>query len=306
MQSPHPQAPWRAFDDATREREYSPSSCIGGDYRPFIEAYRHRSAEARREAQRRGGRWQRLAVDHAPVPATFPAVELCLPPPAATAQPTGVLLFVHGGYWQELSAEASLFAAAACIERGWAFAAVDYTLAPAASVAAIVEECRRAFACLVQRAPALGLDARRIVVAGSSAGAHLAAMIALAPAPSDGGPGAAVRPCAAVLVSGVYWLQPLVGTSINAALGLDASAAQSVSPGAAALAGFPPALVAWGAIETEAFKQQSRLFAERLHAAGVRCETLEVAQRNHFDVILDLVVAESELGRRTGRLLDAG
>ena len=30
---------WRCLDAAAREREYSPSSAIGGDYQPFIQAY---------------------------------------------------------------------------------------------------------------------------------------------------------------------------------------------------------------------------------------------------------------------------
>lgn len=292
MQSPHPQAPWRAFDDATREREYSPSSCIGGDYRPFIADYAERSAAAR---ARFAGPASRLDLAYGEGPAQ--RLDLFVPAVSAVAAAAGappLLVFIHGGYWQELSKNESSFAAADALVQGLAFAALDYTLAPAATVAAMVEECRRALAWLQARAAALGFDGTRIVVAGSSAGAHLAAMCAL--------PGTAAAPLVrgAVLVSGIYEVEPLVGTSINDALGLDAAAARAVSPAlAASLQGFPPAIVAWGGVETGEFKRQGRDFAAALRRAGTRCDDFEVPGRNHFDVVLDLADPATALGEAT-------
>jgi arylformamidase len=286
--------------DAQRERAYSPSSCIGGDYRPFVDAYRTRSAAAREQARSLGANWQRVKCrGHA-----LPALELFLPP--ATARPSAgcpVLVFIHGGYWQELSAADSLFAAAQCVQRGIAFAAVDYTLAPAATVAGIVAECRDALDWLHAHAAGLSIDAGRIVVAGSSAGAHLAAMVALRPA--AGAPRPRFEPRAVVLVSGIYWLEPLVGTSINDALHLDAAEARAESPALHALAGFPRALVCWGEVETDAFKAQGRGFAAALRRAGAACEDFEVPRRNHFDVIVDLADPATLLGGRVQALFDA-
>ena len=65
----------------------------------------------------------------------------------------------------------------------------------------------------------------------------------------------------AVLVSGIYDLEPLIGTSIDAALGLDPATAARNSPLRQALKGFPPSLVCWGENETDQFKRQSRAFA---------------------------------------------
>ncbi|MFN0185196.1 MAG: alpha/beta hydrolase [Aquabacterium sp.] len=275
-----PLPPWRHWTIAERERAYSPSSVIGGDYGPFIQAYADRSAQARIDAARLGGRWQRLAYG----PSPCQGIELCRPPPGPAA--AALLVFIHGGYWQELDAERSLFAAAACIGRGMAFAAIDYTLAPQARVGDIVAECRQALGLLFAQAASLGIDARRVVVAGSSAGGHLAAMCALREATAAYPPGC--RPAAAVLVSGVFWLEPLVGTGINDALGMDAAEARAASPGPRPLAGAAPALVCWGEHETAAFKDQSRAYAAALQDAGVAVRTLEVAGRNHFDIILDL------------------
>jgi arylformamidase len=294
--------PWQQMQPEERERQYSPSSCIGGNYLPFVQAYQSRSQEAYAHSQALGATW--LTQHYGDQPAQ--RLLLCLPPTSSVARspPRGLLVFIHGGYWQELSAQDSLFPASACVQRGLAFAALDYTLAPTASVADIVAECRKALVWLFRNAAAWGLDASRIVVAGSSAGAHLAAMVAMPDALPDGEGGSyAVR--AAVLVSGIYELEPLIGSSINAALALNPLSAQQVSPSLLPLSGFPRSVVCWGAVETQEFKRQSRDFANALVAAGTPCETFEVPLRNHFDVILDLSDATTRLGATTFSLFEA-
>ena len=125
-----------------------------------------------------------------------------------------LLVFLHGGYWQELSKKESFFPAAQALPRGSAFAAIDYTLAPVATIDEIVEECCAALTLLVKDAEKLNIDPARIVLSGSSAGAHLAAMCCLKLPP-------ALAPCGVVLMSGIYELAPLVGTYINDVVGMD-------------------------------------------------------------------------------------
>ena len=275
---------WRELSAAERERAYSPSSAIGGDYQPFLRAYAERSAMARaRRPQQLNqvfGSNGKLVLD------LFVPSNLATPPP--------LLLFIHGGYWQELSKEDSSFAANDCVERGIAFAAVDYTLAPQASVAQMVAECDEALAWLQGEAPRLGFDGQRVVLAGSSAGAHLAAMVTLQ---------TRHHVAAAVLVSGIYELEPLLGTSINDALGLSQDSAHALSPALKSAQGFPPSIVCWGEVETDEFKRQSRDFAALLQAAGTSVQSFEVPARNHFDVILDLADTATPLGRRVARLM---
>ena len=255
-------------DRAIREREYSPSSVIGGDYGPLLARYRRESENARRT----------LAVQHdlryGPAPR---ALIDYFPAPAAARRP-GLLVYFHGGYWQELSKDDSAFLAPAWHAAGFAHAVVGYTLAPEARLPAIVDECRAAVAWLHAQADALGFDPGRIVAAGSSAGAYLAAAcVDAAPAPLRG----------IVPVSGIFDVAPLIGTSIDKVLGLDEATAAALdllrTPRR-----FCPAVVAWGEIETAAFKAQSQAFAARLAADGASCTTLEIAGRNHFDVVLEL------------------
>jgi arylformamidase len=257
------------LDPAAREREYSPSSVIGGDYAPFLARYRRDSEAARRtlpvQRDLRYGAAPRALIDYFPAPVGAPR--------------PGLLVYLHGGYWQELSKDESAFLAPAWHAAGLAHAVVGYTLAPDAPLPAIVDECRSAIAWLHAHADALGFDTARVVVAGSSAGAYLSAACADAsPCPLRG----------IVAVSGIFDLAPLIGTSINDALGLDPSTAAALDLRHPRRRFVCPSVVAWGAIETSAFKRQSGAFAARLTAAGVPCTTLEIPGRHHFDVILEL------------------
>lgn len=280
---------WRSMTDAEREREYSPSSRLpDGDYRPFLDRYRLDSDAAwNRTADRTDASVHLVRYGDA----ERQVVDVAVP---AAGRPGPLLAFIHGGYWQELSRIESRFAATACVERGWGFAAIDHTLAPRADLDQIVEECRRAVGALSNQSSDLGFDASRLVLAGSSAGAHLAAMVAA----TGGTPVAGL-----VLVSGIYELEPLIGTSVNDLLGLDAAAARRNSPLLSDVADAPPTLVAHGSDETSEFRAQSTAFARHLTDAGTEVTTLEVAGRHHFDVIMDLAEPGTALGDAVEHLM---
>ncbi len=264
------------MSDAVRADAYSPSTALpDGDLQPYIQAYIDRSAAAYAACG------PVHTVRYGPLASN--TLDLVVPDAGA---PAPLLVFIHGGYWQELSKTESFLPAPDCLARGIGFAAVDYTLAPHARIDAIVAECVTAVSALHDEAHLLGIDTNCIVLAGSSAGAQLAAMASLMlPARR--------RPRGVVLLSGIYDLEPLVGTYINDPLGMDVATARRHSPAHADLTDFPPALIAWGAIETDEFKRQSRHFAGLLAVA----ETVEVPRRNHFDILFDLA-DDSRLGQK--------
>lgn len=281
---------WRELSHKDREREYSPSSCVGGNIEPFLRAYVQRSAEDRAQALAAGSAIREVRYGDRQAN----TLDLVVP----TGQGSHpVVVYIHGGYWQQLSKHESFFSAVDCLSNDLAFATVDYTLAPEATLDDIVEECRMALTALRDAGADNGLDTDRFVVCGSSAGGHLSAMMGLGLA--DGW-----RPAAVVPVSGIFELEPLIGTSINEAVGLDLEAARRNSPMLAELAGFPPTVIAWGDNETDEFKRQSRHFASLLAAQGTAVETLEVEARNHFDVVLDLCNPEAALGNAVADLVD--
>lgn len=275
-----------------REREYSPSSCVGGNIDPFIAAYVERSAQAHASLRAAG----RTVTEVAYGPEPSQTIDLVTPPP--TQRSTPLLVYIHGGYWQQLSKVESFFAAEHCIAHGIAFAAVDYTLAPHATLDEIVAECRSAVAKLRDITNEHRVDPDRIVVAGSSAGGHLSAMVGL-------GIGDGWRPAGVGLISGVFELEPLIGTSINDAVGLDVAAALRNSPQRMDLADFPRTLIAIGSNETNEFKRQSLAMEAALQQLGTPVEHIEIDERNHFDVVLDLCNADSELGRLMLQLIAA-
>ena len=90
-----------------------------------------------------------------------------------------VILYIHGGGWSQgdkahdAKTKAEHFAA-----RGYAFASMNYRLVPQATVEQQVADVANAVAWLRQHYDVLGIDRRRIVLMGHSAGAHLAALIA--------------------------------------------------------------------------------------------------------------------------------
>ncbi|MFT7475461.1 MAG: arylformamidase [Verrucomicrobiales bacterium] len=282
--------PWQHLSDAEREREYSPSSCVGGDLAPFLDAYATQSRVARELCASAGSPVLEIRYG----PADSQTIDLVVPP--GEDGPWPLVVFIHGGYWQELSKQESFFPAADCLAHNVAYAAIDYTLAPSASIDDIVSESHLAIGALRTLDQSHRIDVGRIVVCGSSAGAHLAAMVGLGS--PDG-----FRPAGVGLVSGIFEMEPLLGTSINNAVRLDDASAHRNSPMRAPLDSFPPTLIAYGDNETSEFKRQSDDFALGLSSAGVSVEKYEVLGRNHFDVILELCDEDSTLGEALYRLI---
>ena len=206
--------------------------------------------------------------------------------PARTVVPgRPLLVYIHGGYWQRLSAAHSLFNAADAERLGFSLHAVEYLLAPAASVEQIVDEC----ICDIERVLSWA-RAPRVVVAGCSAGGHLTAMCAMSPR-------LAGRVDSAVMLSGVFDVRPVVRTPTNDPLGLDTARAAALSPQLLPLQSFAPdAMVAVGRHESGEFVRQSQEFAGRLGAHGVRTDFRVVDDRDHFDLPYDLLRAGTSVG----------
>lgn len=190
-------------------------------------------------------------------------------------------MFIHGGYWRALCKEDSVFMAENFTSLGIAVAALDYSLAPAAHLSVMVAQCRRAVAWLGHNSRSLGVDAGRMVVAGSSAGAHLAAMVL------NDTSLAAAKPLGGLLVSGLFDLEPLRHTLPNSWLKLSAEQAQALSPQHQLPAPGCALQVVVAEHDTDEFKRQSRDYAQACLAAGRPTVFYELARRNHFDVILD-------------------
>lgn len=200
-----------------------------------------------------------------------------------------VVLFIHGGYWQALDRSFFSHMAKGPNANGIPVAVMSYGLCPDVSMAAIVDQVRTCARALWRK------TGRKVVAAGHSAGGHLNAMLLATDwqvldtaAPAD-------LVSAGLSISGLFELEPLVGTSINGKLGMDVAEAQRLSP-----AGLKPntgtrhtAFV--GGAESAEYLRQSHAITDIWGKAGCRTTYAEIAGANHFTVVSGLAEARSEL-----------
>ncbi|NQY63149.1 MAG: alpha/beta hydrolase [Alteromonadaceae bacterium] len=292
---------YKKFDDATLEREYSPSSCVS-DINIYIEQYIQYSQEVTNKALEENSVLMNLSYgdcDDQVLDLYFPigketnGTTSQKTTSQKTTSPKKLQIYIHGGYWQELSKDESSFAARNFQQHDCYFAVINYSLAPNASLTEIVEQNRLAIAWLASVAQSYGFDANEIYLSGSSAGAHLTMMMLQTPwhhylsvnAPVDKNIPFIKGICA---VSGIYDIAPLVNTSINKALQLSEEEVQNNSPIYHDITNKCPVILAYGDNETDEFKRQSSEMATKLKQQNVNLQKKEIADRNHFDVILDL------------------
>jgi acetyl esterase/lipase len=88
-----------------------------------------------------------------------------------------LIVWVHGGAWRSGSRESMPLGA--LVEMGYAVASVDYRLTPVAPFPAQVHDIKAAIRFLRAKQAELGIDARRVAIAGDSAGGHLAALVGM-------------------------------------------------------------------------------------------------------------------------------
>lgn len=263
---------YRGFSPSELEREYSPSSMVGGDLTPYLASYAALSAQARDKMEVR----ENLAYGDGPAQVLdfFPAAETNAP----------LHIFIHGGYWQALSQRESALMAPVLHENGQAFATLNYTLAPDARVGQMVEECRAALLWLAAQAEDLGFDPSHITLSGHSAGAQLAVMVMATSSNELAQAGLRVRNV--ILISGVYDLEPISLTSANEPLQLTKVEIHDLSPCLNLPAPGPRYRVTVAERDTPEFIRQSRDYAELLRRAG-HSVTFDLQQgRHHFDIIM--------------------
>jgi arylformamidase len=201
-----------------------------------------------------------------------------------------VAMFLHGGYWQAMDRSFFSHLAGGLLAHGVAVAVPSYDLCPDVSLARIVEEAREAAAFLYRR------TGRRLLAMGHSAGGHLAACLLATDWAGRGLPANMVP--AALSLSGLFDLMPLLRVKEGTALRLDAAEAARLSPASwPRPAGRIHAVV--GADEGAEYLRQSRAIAT---AWGGTWEA--VAAANHFSILAPLADPASGLVRTALRLLD--
>jgi arylformamidase len=205
------------------------------------------------------------------------------------------MIFIHGGFWRSGDKRDFAFLAEPFHDNGVATVLLNYSLAPATSLAAIIKEVRTSVINIMAQAPELGLDPDRVIIGGHSAGGHLAAMVESTDWTEFGIAHSPVY--ASFGISGLYDPRPLLRTSFQPILSLPENSNHLVAKSSkAAMHGLD--LVACGSDETEELKSQSRRYANDVHMCLNYDPLHWEPQKDHYSILLALANAQSVLFRR--------
>lgn len=216
-----------------------------------------------------------------------------------------VLVFIHGGYWRALDKKDNSFIGPAFTRDGACVVIPNYALCPAVTVPDIVLQVARAVAWTWNNIGRFGGDRRRIVVAGHSAGGHLAAMMAacLWPQVDPDLPKDAVR--SALAISGLHDLEPIMRTPfLQRDLQLTREQVAKASPARQPAPRGGTLYSVAGGDESAEYHRQNRLIQEAW--GGCRVPVCELMPGlNHFSILDALVDPSHRLHQLAVDLLRA-
>ncbi len=207
--------------------------------------------------------------------------------PSGSQRPYPLVVLVHGGGWQYFSKVAVSGFGKLLASHGLTAAAIDYRLANEAPWPAQLRDLRQSLAWLQGHAAQLGVDVEHWVALGDSAGAQLAAMLALTP-------GDYPRPQAVVGYYGPYDLCSLLERDeaqaaenpINQLLGIPPADADTACRLASPLyhvdSTAPPFLLIHGTDDSLVQVAQTEDMASSLAAKGVPVSTIYVENADHL------------------------
>ena len=207
--------------------------------------------------------------------------------PAAGGAGRPVLVFFYGGSWASGAKGDYAFAGRSLAADGFVTVVPDYRLVPQVRFPGFVEDGAAAAAYARAHAHEWGGDPDRVVLAGHSAGAYIAAMLALEPAflQRAGAPAGTVKAWAGL--SGPYDFYPFDVKASQDAFGgyPDPAATQPIT---FAGPGDPPTFLAHGTKDTTVRPRNTERLAAKLKAGGVPVEEHLYEGLDHKDVVLAL------------------
>lgn len=222
------------------------------------------------------------------------AIDLFFPAERRPGMP--VHMFIHGGYWRMFSKRDYSCIADTITAAGAIAVIIDYALMPAVRMELIVDQVRRARDWVVANIAEHGGNPARLTVSGHSAGAHLASFLFT----RDQSP-SHLR--AALLLGGLYELEPLRSSFLQAEIGLTDAEIAAFTPMTQDHEPATQVTMLVGADETLPFHDLADRFAGHLRAQGLTVTRADLAGRNHMDSVRDLAIAESDAGRHLTDLI---
>lgn len=258
------------YDQAGLDAQYNNRALVP-DYARYFTRWREESLAVRARLEARLG--LAYGADERERLDVFPAPGKDVP----------TLLFLHGGYWQALDRSDFSYPAASWVAAGVAFAAASYPLAPKATMDEIVDAAQRAALWVRGHARDWGGDPERVFCAGHSAGGHLVAMLMTA---GDAGPGRGGSPVrGGIALSGLYDLEPIRLSYLNAGLGLDRDMARRNAPLERGQGAAGSLLLAVGAEESPEFLRQNQAMARLWRDRSLPLTEVAMPGLHHFSAV---------------------
>jgi len=211
-------------------------------------------------------------------------LDICRPIDAAAAP---VVVFFYGGGWRGGNKRLYRYVAKALARRGYVAVVPDYRVYPEARYPDFIEDAALAVRWVKDNAARFGGDPDKIFLQGHSAGAHIAAMLAI-----DGrwlhkvglAPGRDI--VGLIGIAGPYDFMPLRDEILKVIFGgaerPETQPIFHVSPGA------PPALLMTGSHDRIVEPGNSARLAARLRAAGNAATVLTYRRVGHYLIIAAL------------------
>ncbi|WP_404710011.1 alpha/beta hydrolase [Sphingomonas sp. MMS24-J13] len=195
-----------------------------------------------------------------------------------------VIVFIYGGSWSSGTKDGYAFVGRALAAQGFLVAIPDYRLVPQIRYPAFLEDNAAAVRWVRIHAAAHGGDPDRLILAGHSAGAYDAAMLALDPR-WLGPDRKAVR--GLIGLAGPYDFLPFDGAVVEAAFAgvRDPASTQPVN---FVSADAPPAFLATGDKDTTVRPRNSDALAARLEHQGVAVTRMRYPDVGHVGLVTAL------------------
>lgn len=203
---------------------------------------------------------------------------------------SSALIYIHGGYWQELGLEYSSFPAINITKSGGVLYSIGYSLAPNGTMEQMIDEIKAGVLYVLKDAESRNFSG--VHMCGHSAGAHLSSMMLSIDWEAEGANPTLLK--GFILVSGIYDLRPLVNTYVNDPLKMTEESAAKISPllfcdEIVKYSKDRTVLIAFAKYDSEEFIRQGQQLYDNLNLASCNVSLRIVPDVDHFNIIEKLM-----------------
>jgi acetyl esterase/lipase len=204
--------------------------------------------------------------------------------PEARGASAPVVFFIYGGGWNRGERSDYQFAGRALASRGFVVVIADYRLVPEVAYPSFLEDNARALRWVQDNIAAYGGDPNRLFLAGHSAGAYNATMLALDPSFLREY-GVTMPILAVAALSGPYDFYPFEYGEVQNAFGA-APNPEGTQPINLVTSETPPMYLATGTTDPIVRMQNTERFAQKLKDSGVWVTTRYYEGFGHMEPVI--------------------